>query len=112
VTSKPVELNVIVSVVQNRLLCSFEDYRALLDFQCGHRVDLWDVPRARAAVAARLLKEFPELASIPRPPDKTDSGNANKHIRACAKTLGGVQCYTLAPRKVKLPARTLAEALS
>jgi hypothetical protein len=111
VTSKPVDLAVIVSVIQNRLLCSFDAYREFLDFQCGRHVALWDVERARKAVAGRLLKQFPELAKIPRPPDKTDSGNANKHIRACGKALGGIECYTLAPAKVKLGKETLAQAL-
>lgn len=111
-TSKVVPLNVIVSVIQNRLLCPFDEYRAFLDFQVGRRVWLWDVERARAATAARLLKEFPELAKMPAPPEKTDSGNANKHVRACGKALGGVTCYTLAPGRVRVKGRTLVDALS
>lgn len=110
-TSKVFPLAVVVSVVQDRLLCPFAEYRELLSFMVGRDLYLWEVATARRTCAERLVRTFPELATIPNVPEKTDSGNANKHVRACSKALGGVDSYTLAPKTVKLAQRTLSEAL-
>lgn len=104
-------MSVIVSVLKDRLLCPFDDYRDLLNHMTGRRLPLWDVASARRACAERLTKTFPELADLPNPPEKTDSGNANKYVRQCVKATGGIDCYTIAPNKVKLAERTLSKAL-
>lgn len=109
--SKPVDLAIIVSVITNRLLCPFEDYRQFLNFSCGTEVPLWDVTTARWATRQRLLRDFPELGDLPEPPEKTDSGAGKRYVKQCGKHLGGIECYTLAPGKTDYAVRTLSDAL-
>lgn len=111
-TDQPFPMNAIVSVIKNRLLCPFNDYRTLLNHMTGRQLGLWDVTRAREVCTAKLIRMHPELGELPNPPEKTDSGNANKYIRQCVKANGGVDTYTLAPSSVKFAEQHLSEALS
>lgn len=105
-------ISVILSVVKNRMLCPFTEYRALLDHLTGVTVPLWDVARARTVCAAWLTKTFPELAAIANPPEKTDSGNANKYVQVCKKELGGKGIYDISGGRVKFTERTLSKTIS
>jgi hypothetical protein len=101
----------IVTAYRDRHLCPFEDYRALIDHLCGEHVYLWDLPMARRIVAEHLEKRVPKLKTTERPPEKTDSGNAGKYVRACSKHMG-FEGYTLAPMpKGEFIARAGAEAI-
>lgn len=101
---------VIVSVCQNRLVCPFDKYRDFLDFMTGASIPLWDVERARVAVAKRLENQYSILGKVPAPPEKTDSGNAGKYVRACSKAAACEQ-WTVDGGKVKFAVRTGAAAL-
>lgn len=101
---------VIVSVCQNRLVCPFDQYRDFLNFVTGANVPLWDIERARAATAKYLGQSFKVLRKVPAPPDKTDSGNAGKYVRACSKATG-TDVWALEKGVVKFAERTLTKAL-
>lgn len=103
-------LNVIVSVVKNRLVAPWEDYRDFLDHVTGQHIPLWDVERARRFVAARLLAQNKELRQLPDPPEKTDSGNAAKYVRDCAKKCR-YDHLPVSTSKSKYVVRTSAQAL-
>lgn len=108
--SRTFPLSVAVSVVHNRLVCPFDTYREFLDYLVGHHVALWDVNKAREAAAAAINKRHPELAKLP-PPEKTDSGNANKYVRTVAAKVG-YDTITMAPFKsARVPDRTHTQAL-
>ena len=111
-TSRAFPANVVVSVVQNRLLCPMDDYRDLINYMTGHQVPLWDLTRAREVCMKRLVSTFPILKDLPPTWEKTDSGNANKYVRACVKACAGVDTWTVAPGRVKFAERTLSKALS
>ena len=111
-TSQVFDMSVVASVVQNRLLCPFGEYRRLLSYMTGTDLPLWEISRAREECAAKLLKLFPILKQLPQLPEKTDSGNANKYIRSCVKKCSGIDTFTVAPGKVKFVERTLSKAIS
>jgi len=109
-TSREFPMSVIASVCQNRLLCPFSEYREFLDFATGAKVPLWDVERARRATAKRLEGLFGELSKMPRLPEKTDSGNAGKHVRECIKATGA-DTLVITSGLVRYTERSLAKAL-
>lgn len=100
---------VVVSVVQNRLLCSFSDYREFLDYMTGGEVRLYDVARARVRVADFLRASMPRLRHLPALPEKTDSGNANRYVKTCHRFVGGETVAVRAMPATAFKHRTLEE---
>ncbi len=103
-------LSIIVSVCKNRLVCGFDEYRDFLNHVTGEQLPLWDVERARAATAKYLLATHKPLTKLPNPPDKTDSGNAGKYVRECAKVVGVTE-LDIKSEVVQCAPRTLAKAI-
>lgn len=103
---------VVISAYRNRLLCPFDEYRAFLNYMTGHNLYLHDVGRARRAVAVELAKQVPELERTEQPPEKTDSGNANKYVRACSKRAGFEYVELHPMRKGAFKTRTSKEAFA
>lgn len=99
-------LSVVVSVTKNRLVAPFDEYRGFLDYMTGTHVPLWDVERARKAVAEKLTRLF---RKIPDPPEKTDSGNASRYVKACAKKLG-YETVAFTGGKIPFEVRTATES--
>lgn len=86
-TTRTFPLSVALSAVHNRLVCPFPDYRDFLSYVVGWKVALWDVERARLVAARMVNSKYPQLQHFP-PPDKTDSGNANKYVKSVVKQVG------------------------
>lgn len=108
--TRTVLLSVALSVIHNRLVCSFDNYRDFLNFVVGRKIPLWDVERAREAVATSLKKKYPELVNYP-PPEKTDSGNANKYVKSVAEKVGYTTIRVAPYHRHRVPARTASSAL-
>lgn len=102
---------VIASVYHDRLVCPFDEYRAFLDYMTGTRLYLYDLPPARAAVAQYLERQHPQLKKSPRPPEKTDSGNASRYVRDVIKHMGRDHLTATPLRKGVFKPRTPTEAL-
>lgn len=82
-------LAVILSVHHNKMLVTFTEFRDLLDYVTGVQVALWEIPRARAQVAAHLARQYVWLRHIDLPPGfRADSGNANRYVKGVAKAVG------------------------
>lgn len=109
-TTREFPMRVVVSVYRNRLLCPFDEYRAFINWMINSDVPLWDVSRARETVAASIARQIPELADTDPPPDKTDSGNANKYIKACCKQ-AGFEWVELTQMRSRFKVRTASKAL-
>lgn len=111
-TTREFPMAVVISAYSNRLLCPFDQYRDFLNYMTGTNMYLHDVGRARRAVADELAKQVPELKKTDPPPEKTDSGNANKYVRACSKK-AGFEYVELSPmRKGAFKTRTAKEAFA
>lgn len=108
-TTRTYPLSAALSVVHSRLVCPFDTYRDFLDYHLGHRVPMWDLSRARARVARSLGKRFPELTRFP-PPDKTDSGNANKYVKSVAVQVG-YDTVSVSPYRARVKPRTATVAI-
>lgn len=109
--SRTVGMNIIVSVYRNRLVCPFDQYRDFLNYMTGHTLYLYDLPRARAACADYLAKNHPQLKKSPRPPEKTDSGNANRYVKDVSKHMGRDEIGVNPLPKGSFKPRTPSEAL-
>lgn len=109
-TTVDVNLDVMLSVVHNRIVCDFAEYRAFLNAMTRADVPLWEVDRARVLVADKLNKDCPELVRH-RPPEKTDSGNAKKWVKSVGK-LVGYDAAEVNPLRTAMKVRTLSVALS
>lgn len=102
---------VIASVYHDRLVCPFDQYRDFLNYMTGHDLYLYDLPRARRIVADVLDNRIPGLKKTTPPPEKTDSGNANKYVRDVCKELSA-DTWTLGPLKAgAFTPRTPQEAM-
>lgn len=107
----PVPVSVIASIYHNRLVAPFEDYRAALEHITGQTLALHNIASARKTAAAELERQIPRLKKTPRPPEKTDSGNARAYVKRFATTLGtdeDIAVTSLA--KTKFKPRTFTQA--
>lgn len=95
---------VVLSAYHNRLLVPFDELRGLLEYMCGQKVWLWEVPLARSLSAAHLLKQYPWLDEIEPPPGfKNDAVSTNRFVKSVIKMIGAdtLTVYTLPPNKFK-----------
>lgn len=109
-TTITVNLDVMLSVIHNRLVADFDTYREFLNWMTRAQLPLWEVNRARITVRKQLIKDHPELLNFP-PPDKTDSGNAKKYVRSVSKKVGYETCDVV-PLRTAMKVRTLSAVLS
>lgn len=79
---------VVLSAYHNRLLIPFPQLRAFLDYMCGQKVFIWEIPRARSMAARHLERQYPWLATI-NPPQgfKNDAVNTNRFVRSVTKAI-------------------------
>lgn len=88
-TTRSFPISVILSVYHNRLLCSFNEMRGLLDFMTRHDVALWEIPRARALSAKHLGKQYPWLKKYDPPAGfKNDAMHSGRFVRGGEKIAG------------------------
>ena len=85
--AKTFHISQLMSVYHNKLFCSFDEMRELLDYMIDWQVPLWDVPRARAACAASLVRQYPWLAQIDMPTEFRKD-HSQKITRRVAKAIG------------------------
>jgi hypothetical protein len=109
--SRSFSVGAVISAYHNRLLVPFDEYRRFLDYMTGTELHLYDVAAARRAILPALNRQLPQLAEVPRPPDKTDSGNASRYVRKVAKELGADEVRVTPLKKGAFKARTPKEAL-
>lgn len=57
----------ILTVYHNKMMSTFDEMRELLDYMTGHRVALWEIPRARVLCRDALEKQFYWLPQMPMP---------------------------------------------
>lgn len=104
-------LGPVVSVYYDRMLCTFTEYRAFLDYMTNAEVGLLDIPSARRMVALAVARQLPELAKATGPPEKTDSGNATRYVRRVAKEVGYDEVELTPLRKGRFQPRMPSVAL-
>ena len=104
------ELAVILTAVHDRHVCDFNSYRTFLSWMVGDIVWLWDIGAARRVVAAHLVEAYPQLADHP-PPEKTDSGNANRYVKSVAKKINAEQLMVMRLPEGAFHTRTMSKAL-
>ncbi len=104
-------ISVIVSVITNRLMCDFDDYRAFLNYMTGTTVPLYDIARARGIVAAAILDRLPAFKRIDEPSSKSDNPNNSRYIKAVSKQLGVTE-IGLRPLPGKFVTRTPIEVFA
>ncbi len=86
VTSRAFPMATILSVYHNRLMCSFDELRELLDFMTHHKVALWEIPRARALAAHHLGTQYPWLKKYAPPAGfKNDAMHSGRFVRGGEK---------------------------
>lgn len=94
---KKFKLNAVLAVYHDKLMCSFEEQRELIDFMAGEKVYLWDIPPALKLCKASLDKQYSWLKKHQLEPNSKPDAYP-KFVREVIKQ-SGVDSVNVKPLK-------------
>jgi len=82
---KTVNLGVVLSVTDGRLMAPFSDVHEFLEYRAGEPVWTHQLPRVMDEVAPRLLEQFPVLKAAPEDVILHDEATVNAYLDDCIR---------------------------